>query len=84
MKTWNKTKVQGLMRHKSGRYYARLYVGDKEKWVSLKTNLLSVAKARMKSNDDVNDFREEIKSGKLTVHSVPPAQGREDYLLARC
>jgi len=44
----------------------------------------------MKSDDVVNDFREaqnlheEIKSGKLTVHSVPPAQGREDYLLARC
>jgi integrase len=72
MKTWNKTKVQGLMRHKSGRYYARVFVGDKEKWIPLKTNLLSVAKARMKSDDDVNDFREaqnlreEIKSGKLS------------------
>jgi hypothetical protein len=32
MKTWSKTKGQGLLRHKSGRYYARLYVGDKEKW----------------------------------------------------
>ena len=76
MKTWNKTKVQGLMRHKSGRYYARLYVGDKEKWVSLKTTLLSVAKARMKSDDTVNDFREaqnlreEIKSGKLSFQAA--------------
>ena len=46
------------MRHKLGRYYARLYVGDKEKWVSLKTTLISVAKARMKSDDQVNDLRE--------------------------
>ena len=40
MKTWNKTKIQGLLRHKAGWYYARLYVRDKEKWVSLKTTLL--------------------------------------------
>jgi hypothetical protein len=46
VKTWTKTKIQGLLRHKSGRYYARLYVGDKEKWVSLHTNLLETAKSR--------------------------------------
>jgi hypothetical protein len=45
MKTRNKTKVQGLLRHRSDRYYARLDVGDKEKWVSLKTDVLEVAKA---------------------------------------
>ncbi len=76
MKTWNKTKVQGLMGHKSGRYYARLYVGDKEKWVSLKTNLLSVVKARMKSDDEVNEIRDaqerrqEMKNGKMSVEDV--------------
>ncbi len=43
------------MRHESGRYYARLYVGDKKKWVSFKTNLLSVAEARRKSEEEVND-----------------------------
>jgi hypothetical protein len=48
--------VQGLPRHKSGRYYARLYVGDKEKWISLRTNLLSVAKAKMKSDDEGSIF----------------------------
>lgn len=73
MKTWSKTKVQGLMRHKSGRYYARLYVGDKEKWVSLKTNLLEVARSRMRTDQTVSEIQEargrgeKIKVGKMTV-----------------
>ena len=30
IKTWEKTKVQFLVRHKSGRYYARLFLNGKE------------------------------------------------------
>ena len=47
IKTWEKTKVQFLVRHKSGRYYARLFLNGKEIWKSLKTAHLSVAQARL-------------------------------------
>jgi hypothetical protein len=46
-KTWSKTKVQGLLRHRGGGLYARLYVAGKEKWVSLGTSVLEVAKVKM-------------------------------------
>ena len=46
-KTWEKTKVQNLLRHKSGRYYARLFQNGKEVWKALKTAHLSVARARL-------------------------------------
>ena len=47
IKTWEKSKVQFLVRHKSGRYYARLFQNGKEVWKSLKTAHLSVAQARL-------------------------------------
>ncbi len=36
-----------MVRHKSGRYYARLYINGKEIWKSLKTSHFSVAEARL-------------------------------------
>ncbi len=47
VKTWEKTKLQNLVRHKSGRYYARLFLNGKEVWKSLKTDSFSVAEARL-------------------------------------
>lgn len=47
VKTWEKTRLQNLVRHKSGRYYARLYLNGKEVWKSLKTSHYSVAEARL-------------------------------------
>ncbi len=47
VKTWEKTKRQNLVRHKSGRYYARLFLNGKEIWKSLKTSHFSVAEARL-------------------------------------
>ncbi len=47
MKTWEKTRLQNLVRHKSGRYYARLYLNGKEVWKSLKTANFSVAETRL-------------------------------------
>jgi integrase len=47
MKTWEKTRLQNLVRHKSGRYYARAFAGGKEVWKSLKTSHFSVAQARL-------------------------------------
>ncbi len=46
-KTWEKTRLQNLVRHKSGRYYARAFAGGKEIWKSLKTSHFSVAQARL-------------------------------------
>ena len=47
VKTWEKTRLQNLVRHKSGRYYARLYLNGKEVWKSLKTSHFSVAEPRL-------------------------------------
>jgi integrase len=46
-KSWQKTKVQNLVRHKSGRYYGRTFANNKEIWKSLRTSHFSVAKARL-------------------------------------
>jgi integrase len=46
-KTWAKTRHQNLLRHKSGRYYARAFAGGKEVWKSLKTTHFSVAEAKL-------------------------------------
>jgi integrase len=46
-KTWEKTKIQNLVRHKSGRYYARTFNNNKEVWKTLRTDHFSVAKARL-------------------------------------
>ncbi len=46
-KTWEKTRRQNLVRHKSGRYYARLFLNGKENWKSLKTSHFSVAEAKL-------------------------------------
>jgi integrase len=46
-KTWAKTRLQNLLRHKSGRYYARAFAGGKEVWKSLRTSHFSVAEAKL-------------------------------------
>lgn len=42
-----KTRLNNLVRHTNGRYYARLYRNGKEKWQSLKTKHFSVAEAKL-------------------------------------
>ena len=46
-KTWQKTRKPNLLRHKSGRYYARAFASGKEVWQSLKTSHYSVAQPRL-------------------------------------
>ena len=46
-KYWEKTRLNNLVRHTNGRYYARLYRNGKEKWQSLKTKHFSVAEAKL-------------------------------------
>lgn len=47
VKTWEKTRLQNLVRHKSGRYYARLFLNGKEIWKSLKTTHFSIAEGKL-------------------------------------
>jgi hypothetical protein len=46
-KTWTRTGHRNLIRHKSGRYYARAFAGGKEVWQSPKASHYSVARARL-------------------------------------
>ena len=69
---WEKTKVQCLLRHKhSGRYYGRFRVSGKQKWVSLDTDVFSVAKLRIA--DEAARFQKvrgtvtEVAAGKATL-----------------
>ena len=70
MKTWTKTRVQNLMRHRNGLYYGRFYSKGKEQWIPLKTELFEVAKARLREH--IGDLKEEastdeaVAQGKMT------------------
>src|SRR6266550_1882970 len=60
-KTWTKTRKPNLLRHKSGRYYARAYAGGKEVWQSLKTSHYSVAVAKLA--EFMKEHRERMSNG---------------------
>ena len=69
-KTWERTRLQNLVRHKSGRYYARAFAGGKEVWKSLKTSHFSVAQAKLaeflrEHRSRVGDRNDEV-SAKMT------------------
>jgi site-specific recombinase XerD len=61
VKTWTKTKYQGLLRHRGGTYYARLYVSGKEKWLCLETQLIEIAKAKL--DQEKSDLAAATKTG---------------------
>src|SRR5438128_5893326 len=60
-KTWERTRLQNLLRHKSGRYYARAFAGGKEVWKSLKTSHFSVAEARLA--EFLKEHRQRVSNG---------------------
>ena len=60
-KTWQKTRKPNLLRHKSGRYYARAFTGGKEVWKSLKTSHYSVAEAKLA--EFLKEHRERVNNG---------------------
>jgi integrase len=70
-KTWVRTRIQGIMKHRSGILYARVYKGGREKWHSLKTPILEVAIPRFRKK--VGELEAEAKAkksanaGRLTV-----------------
>jgi integrase len=64
-KTWQKTRKPNLLRHKSGRYYARAFADGKEVWRSLKTSHFSVAEARLA--EFLKEHRERRSNGNCEV-----------------
>lgn len=72
VKTWQRTSVQYLYKHaKSGTYYARIRVGKGEKWKSLRTTSLSVARLRLadflKTAMQVRQSNKAVESGQFTM-----------------
>ena len=63
--------MENLVKHRSGGYYARLSVGGKERWTSLRTKVLEVAKARLREQQRDAARMEPIarpaKSARMTV-----------------
>ena len=47
VKTWEKTRLQNLVHHKSGHYYARLLSNGKEIWKAIGTSYFSVGEAKL-------------------------------------
>ena len=64
-KFWKKTRVNNLVRHANGRYYARLYRHGKEIWKSLRTTHASIAEARLgeMQKDHRRDRGKEVDRG---------------------
>jgi len=60
-KVWNSTPRPNLVRHSSGRYYARVYAKGKEVWKSLKTSHYSVAQARLA--EFLKEHRQRVGNG---------------------
>src|SRR5258708_11391464 len=60
-KTGERTRFQNLVRHKSGRYYARAFASGKEVWKSLKTSHFSVAQAKLA--EFLKEHRQRVSNG---------------------
>src|SRR5215467_1313292 len=74
-KTWQRTRYQNLVRHKSGRYYARAFAGGQEVWKSLKTSHLSVAQAKLA--EFLKEHRERVSNGNSEVSMTTRVSNRE-------
>ena len=71
VRTWEKTRLSYLVRHKrTGGYYARAYANGKEVWRSLKTKHFSVAESRLaeflKTHRETRNTQAQASSAKLT------------------
>jgi integrase len=88
--TWERTRKRHLLRHKSGRYYARAFAGGKEVWKSLDTSHFSIAEHRLRKflNVDVESRRNGSNSNaspKMTFSNAATvySQNLDDKLAAR-
>ena len=73
--TFVKTPVQHLYRREPlGIYYARLFINGRNKWISLKTKVFSVAKLELldvlKSHYSLHDAILDVRTGKVTIEGL--------------
>ncbi len=73
-KTWSHTSTQHLYRHKSGTYYARLIVGGKQTWRSLKTKVLGIAKPQLAELLQDNAYRDELSQDTAVTEKMTGAE----------
>lgn len=75
---WERTNVTNLLRNgDSGTYYARVKVGNKQKWRSLKTDVFSVAKLRL------GDAEKEMRSHASTTSTDSTKAGGGELMVSR-
>ena len=66
-KTWTPTKQQGLYRHISDTYYARVTVAGKPTWRTLKTSVYEIAKVELEKLQEEIGHKNEL-AGEVTLH----------------
>jgi len=76
---WTPTNVQFLYPHRNGRYYVRTFAGGKEKWASMKTRLLTVAKNRMKDHVDASERLKASGEAQVAAGSLSFGNALETY-----
>ena len=76
---WKPTNVQFLYRHRNGRYYVRTFASGKEKWTSLKTNLLSIARNRMVPHLDAAERQKLTGAAAEVSGNLTFAQALKEY-----
>ena len=72
---WETTKTQHLLKNsESGVYYARIKQGGKQVWLSLKTDVYSVAKAKLPGKiiqlRNAAEVKPSVESGKRSVKDL--------------
>src|SRR5687768_16012634 len=74
VKTWTRTNIGNLIKHRSGRYYSRLFVGGKQRWRSLGTKVLEVAKAKLREEQraqgKIVPIVTHARSGRMTMDAA--------------
>jgi integrase len=72
---WERTNVTNLLRNRaSGKYYARVKVGGKQKWRSLDTTVATVAKLRLPEAQKALREQSMAANGKMLPGSAPGDQ----------
>jgi integrase len=76
---WTPTSVQFLYKHRNGGYYVRTYAGGKEKWKSLRTKTLMIARNRMREFVDAAQRLQSAGPQATPVDKLSFGQALETY-----
>jgi integrase len=75
-KVWTTTKVESLLRHKGGTFYGRFRLSGKRKLISLRTNVFSIAKLRLRDEalavEKQRGTKQALASGAVTMKDLLP------------